>query len=102
MAALTTDTLPVRLINKGKHPLPQYATAHSAGLDLRANLDAPIMLANVLLGIYCEQSVWYKVTDRTRVAGTIALVGAALTLVGILALVPWLGHMGSAWATLIC
>ena len=61
-----------------------------------------IMLANVFLGIYYNQSVWYKVTDRTRVAGTIALVGAALTLVGNLALVPWLGYMGSAWATLIC
>ena len=61
-----------------------------------------IMLANVFLGIYYNQSVWYKVTDRTRVAGTIALVGAVLTLVGNLALVPWLGYMGSAWATLIC
>ena len=60
------------------------------------------MLANVFLGIYYNQSVWYKVTDRTRVAGTIALVGAALTLIGNLALVPWLGYMGSAWATLIC
>ncbi len=45
MTPSTTDTLPVRLINKGKHPLPEYATAHSAGLDLRANLDAPIVLA---------------------------------------------------------
>lgn len=61
-----------------------------------------IMLANVFLGIYYNQSVWYKVTDRTRVAGTIALVGAVLTLVGNFALVPWLGYMGSAWATLIC
>ncbi|HRO98066.1 MAG TPA: dUTP diphosphatase [Flavobacteriales bacterium] len=40
-----TETLPVRIVNKGRHPLPQYATDHSAGLDLRANLDAPIMLA---------------------------------------------------------
>ncbi len=36
---------PVRIVNKGRHPLPQYATPHSAGLDLRANLDAPITLA---------------------------------------------------------
>lgn len=61
-----------------------------------------IMLANVFLGIYYNQSVWYKVTDRTRVAGTLALIGAGITLVGNLALVPWLGYMGSAWATLIC
>ena len=35
----------VHISNKGKHPLPSYATEHSAGLDLRANLDAPIVLA---------------------------------------------------------
>ncbi|MBL0129308.1 MAG: dUTP diphosphatase [Flavobacteriales bacterium] len=35
----------VRIVNKGKHPLPHYATEHSAGMDLRANLDASITLA---------------------------------------------------------
>ncbi len=35
----------VRIINRGKHPLPSYATAHSAGMDLRANLEVPIILA---------------------------------------------------------
>ena len=34
----------VQVINKSKHPLPQYATGMSAGMDLRANLDAPIIL----------------------------------------------------------
>lgn len=34
----------VRVINKGHQPLPQYATAQSAGMDLRANLDEPIVL----------------------------------------------------------
>ena len=34
----------VRVINKSHHPLPQYATIDSAGMDLRANLDAPIVL----------------------------------------------------------
>jgi dUTP pyrophosphatase len=35
----------IRIINKSRHPLPCYATAHSAGMDLRADLDAPIILA---------------------------------------------------------
>jgi dUTP pyrophosphatase len=35
----------VHVVNKGRHPLPQYATEHSAGLDLRANVDAPLELA---------------------------------------------------------
>lgn len=34
----------VQVINKSKHPLPQYATGLSAGMDLRANLEAPIIL----------------------------------------------------------
>ncbi|MCB0778887.1 MAG: dUTP diphosphatase [Flavobacteriales bacterium] len=40
-----TNAHRVRLINKGRHPAPQYATAYSAGMDLRANLEAPITLA---------------------------------------------------------
>jgi len=35
----------IRIINKSHHPLPSYATPHSAGMDLRANLDSPIILA---------------------------------------------------------
>ena len=35
----------VRITNKSRHPLPSYATEHSAGMDLRANLDSPIILA---------------------------------------------------------
>ena len=34
----------VKVINKSHHPLPAYATAQSAGMDLRANIDAPIVL----------------------------------------------------------
>lgn len=36
--------LEVLIVNKSHHPLPQYATADSAGMDLRANLDHPIVL----------------------------------------------------------
>lgn len=34
----------VCFINNSHHPLPQYATPHSAGMDLRANLEEPITL----------------------------------------------------------
>ena len=34
----------ILVVNKGHQPLPQYATPQSAGLDLRANLDAPVTL----------------------------------------------------------
>ncbi|MBR1595235.1 MAG: dUTP diphosphatase [Phocaeicola sp.] len=34
----------VHIINQSKHPLPQYATEQSAGVDLRANLDEPVVM----------------------------------------------------------
>lgn len=61
-----------------------------------------LMLANVFLGIYYNQSVWYKLTDRPRVGSTISLIGAAITIALLFALIPSLGYMGAAWATLIC
>ena len=39
-----TDITEVKVINRRHHPLPQYATPLSAGMDLRANIDAPITL----------------------------------------------------------
>lgn len=61
-----------------------------------------LMLANVFLGIYYNQSMWYKLTDRTRAGSTISIAGAAITLVCLFALIPSMGYMGAAWATLIC
>lgn len=34
----------IKVVNKGHQPLPQYATAQSAGMDLRANLSEPVVL----------------------------------------------------------
>lgn len=34
----------VRIINKSHHQLPEYATVQSAGVDLRANIDEPVVL----------------------------------------------------------
>ena len=36
--------MPVKVINTSSHPLPEYQTEHSAGLDLRANLEEPVFL----------------------------------------------------------
>ena len=34
----------IKIINKSKHPLPAYATVASAGFDVRANIDSPMVL----------------------------------------------------------
>jgi len=39
--------LKIKIVNKGNQPLPEYATAQSAGMDLRANIDSPILLKSL-------------------------------------------------------
>ncbi|MBR2261147.1 MAG: dUTP diphosphatase [Paludibacteraceae bacterium] len=61
----------VKIINKSKHALPNYATAQSAGMDLRANLDSPIVLnplERVLVptGIYIALPDGYEAQIRPR------------------------------------
>ena len=60
-----------------------------------------ILLANFCLGIYQNLSVWYKVTDRTRFGAYISIVGALLTLIINIILIPIYGYLGSAFATLV-
>ncbi len=38
------EMIQIKVINKSHHPLPQYATALSAGMDLRANIPEPVTL----------------------------------------------------------
>lgn len=59
-----------------------------------------ILLASFCLGIYHNLSVWYKITDRTKFGAYISSVGAFLTLAINFALIPKIGYMASAWATL--
>ena len=37
----------IKIVNKGNQPLPEYATKNSAGMDLRANIDGPILLKSL-------------------------------------------------------
>ncbi|MBK6526152.1 MAG: polysaccharide biosynthesis protein [Crocinitomicaceae bacterium] len=60
-----------------------------------------LLLANVFLGIYYNQSIWYKLADRPMFGAYIAIGGAIVTIILNLALIPFLGYLGSAWATLI-
>ena len=59
-----------------------------------------ILLASFCLGIYHNLSVWYKVTDRTKFGAYISSVGAIITLVINISLIPKIGYMASALATL--
>ena len=59
-----------------------------------------IILANFCLGIYNNLSVWYKLTDRTKMGAYISIVGAVLTLVLNYLLIPKFSYYGSAIATI--
>ncbi|MBF25035.1 MAG: polysaccharide biosynthesis protein [Flavobacteriales bacterium] len=61
-----------------------------------------VLLANIFLGIYYNLSVWYKVTNKTKYAAIISIIGAAVTIVLNLLFIPKYGYIGAAWVTLIC
>jgi dUTP pyrophosphatase len=61
----------VKIVNKSKHQLPAYATAFSAGMDLRANLSESVELKPlerklVPTGLYIELPVGYEAQIRPR------------------------------------
>lgn len=59
-----------------------------------------VLLGQLFLGIYYNLSIWYKLTEKTIWGLYISLVGAAITVVLLFTLVPSIGYMGAAWATL--
>jgi O-antigen/teichoic acid export membrane protein len=68
------------------------------GLDI-----VPILLiANLFLGLYYNVATWYKLADKTRFGAYIAVIGAIITIIGNLLLIPIMGYVGAAWATLAC
>jgi len=61
----------IKLINKGHHALPEYATKQSAGMDLRANIDAPVVLQPmerrlVPTGLYMALPAGFEAQVRPR------------------------------------
>ncbi len=61
----------VRIVNKSHHSLPEYSTAFSAGMDLRANLDQAIVLEPgkrilVPTGLYIELPPHFEAQIRPR------------------------------------
>lgn len=61
----------VKIINRSSHPLPQYETIGSAGLDLRANTTEPITLDSlertiIPTGLFIELPYGYEAQIRPR------------------------------------
>jgi dUTP pyrophosphatase len=61
----------VKIVNKSKHKLPEYETEYSAGMDLRANLNEPVLLrpmqrALIPTGLFIELPVGLEAQIRPR------------------------------------
>ena len=74
------------------------------GKEFRSGLQVvPILLlANMFLGVFFNQSIWYKLTGQTHYGAFLTIFGAVITIVLNIYWIPRIGYMGSAWATLIC
>ena len=63
----------------------------------------PILLfAYVFLGLYYNVSIWYKLKDKTYIGALISFMGAFITILISLLLLPKIGTIASAWAALAC
>ena len=74
------------------------------GPGFRAGLFViPILLAAFLmLGIYYNVSIWYKLADKNIYGGLISIIGVGITLSVSFFLLPQIGIVASAWASLAC
>jgi O-antigen/teichoic acid export membrane protein len=54
----------------------------------------------VMLGVYYNLSVWYRLKDKTMLGAWISILGAGLTVLLNVLLVPRIGYVGAAWAAL--
>jgi dUTP pyrophosphatase len=65
------DKVKVKIVNSSRHPLPEYQTLFSAGMDLRANIDEPVLiqpLSRMLVptGLFIELPEGYEAQIRPR------------------------------------
>lgn len=63
------------------------------------NIVPPLLLGYLFLGVYYNFSVWFKLSDKTYYGTFITIGGAVLTVLLNFLLIPWLGYLGSSWAT---
>ena len=73
----------VKIVNKSKYPAPSYATEYSAGMDLKANIDQPVILgsldrAMIPTGLFIELPEGYEAQVRPR-SGLAAKHGITVT-----------------------
>lgn len=81
-----------------KHIITAGHQEYAEGLGI-----IPILaMGAVFLGIYYNQSVWYKLSDKNYYGAAITIGGAIITLVLNIVLIPQYKYIGAAWANISC
>jgi O-antigen/teichoic acid export membrane protein len=61
-----------------------------------------VLMANLIMGIFFNLSIWYKLTNKTHFGAILVILGAAITVVINVLFIPRYGYVASAWGHLIC
>jgi O-antigen/teichoic acid export membrane protein len=61
-----------------------------------------LLVAKLLFGIYTNLTVWFKLTDKTKYGTYFSILGAVITIAGNILLIPVMGYLGCAVASIAC
>lgn len=67
-----------------------------------AHIVPVILMANLVMGIFFNLSIWYKLTNKTLYGAVLVIIGASVTVVVNVLFIPRFGYVASAWAHLLC
>jgi O-antigen/teichoic acid export membrane protein len=74
------------------------------GVDFRGGLGIVpvILMANLVMGIFFNLSIWYKLTNKTMIGAILVTIGALITITVNVLFIPKYGYYASAWGHLLC
>ncbi len=61
-----------------------------------------LLFGKLLFGIYNNLTIWFKLTDKTKFGTYFSILGAIVTLAGNILLIPYMGYLGCAVASIAC
>lgn len=61
-----------------------------------------VLMANLLIGIFFNLSIWYKLENKTMIGAMLVIIGALITIAVNVLFVPRFGYIASAWGHLLC
>lgn len=82
--------------------LPIWSRLIGPGYRVGLKIVPILLIANIFLGVYYNLTIWFKLTHKTMAGAYITLTGTAITLALNYLLIPYIGYMAGALATMVC